>query len=42
VDYFMMMHPAAVNAMKKTINDLMNGTKPTEITDWVTVTIGGK
>ena len=38
----MMMHPAAVNAMKKTIDSLMKGEKPTEITDWVTVTIGGK
>ncbi|MCK5670976.1 CO dehydrogenase/acetyl-CoA synthase subunit delta [Candidatus Bathyarchaeota archaeon] len=42
VDYFMMMHPAAVNAMKKTIDTLMKGAKPTEITDWVTVTVGGK
>ncbi len=42
VDYFMMMHPAAVNAMKKTIDSLMKGGKPTEVTDWVTVTIGGK
>jgi acetyl-CoA decarbonylase/synthase complex subunit delta len=42
VDYFMMMHPAAVNALKKTIDGLMKGIKPTEVTDWVTVTVGGK
>ena len=42
VDYFMMMHPAAVNAIKSTIDNLMKGNKPTEVTDWVTVTVGGK
>ncbi len=42
VDYFMMMHPAAVNALKVTIDSLMKGAKPAEITDWVTVTVGGK
>ena len=42
VDYFMMMHPAAVNALKSTIDNLMKGNKPTEVTDWVTVTVGGK
>lgn len=42
VDYFMMMHPAAVNALKSTIDNLMKGNKPTEATDWVTVTVGGK
>jgi len=42
VDYFMMMHPAAVNALKQTIDNLMKGKNPTEFTDWVTVTVGGK
>jgi acetyl-CoA decarbonylase/synthase complex subunit delta len=42
VDYFMMMHPAAVNALKTTIDSLMKGAKPAEVTDWVTVTVGGK
>jgi acetyl-CoA decarbonylase/synthase complex subunit delta len=42
VDYFMMMHPAAVNALKSTIDNLMKGNKPTEVTDWVTLTVGGK
>ena len=42
VDYFMMMHPAAVNALKQTIDNLMKGKNPTEPTDWVTVTVGGK
>jgi len=42
VDYFMMMHPAAVNALKSTIDGLMKGKYPTEPTDWVTVTVGGK
>lgn len=37
VDYFMMMHPAAVNAIKGTIDTLMEGKKPTEPTKWVTV-----
>jgi acetyl-CoA decarbonylase/synthase complex subunit delta len=42
VDYFMMMHPAAVNALKTTIDGLMKNKKPSEVTDWVTVTVGGK
>ncbi|MCW4049636.1 MAG: CO dehydrogenase/acetyl-CoA synthase subunit delta [Candidatus Bathyarchaeota archaeon] len=42
VNYFMMMHPAAVNSIKGFIDNLMNGQKPTEPTDWVTVKIGGK
>lgn len=41
VDYFMMMHPAAVNSISNTIENLMKGEKPTEPTDWVTVKIGG-
>jgi acetyl-CoA decarbonylase/synthase complex subunit delta len=41
VDYFMMMHPAAVNALKSTIDSLMKGDKPSEPNDWVTVTVGG-
>ena len=41
VDYFMMMHPAAVNSLKTTIDSLMKGAKPSEVTDWVTVTVGG-
>lgn len=41
VDYFMMMHPAAVNSLKTTIDSLMKGKHPTEATDWVTVTVGG-
>ena len=41
VDYFMMMHPAAVNALKGTIDGLMKNDKPSEVTDWVTVTVGG-
>lgn len=41
VDYFMMMHPAAVNALKTSINGLMKNDKPSDVTDWVTVTVGG-
>ncbi len=41
VDFFMMMHPAAVNALKKNIDNLMNGVQPNNATDWVTLTIGG-
>ncbi len=41
VDYFMMMHPAAVNSLKTTIDGMMKGNKPTEPTDWVTLTVGG-
>ncbi len=41
VDYFMMMHPAAVNALKEMINNLMKGEKPTEPTNWVTIKVGG-
>jgi acetyl-CoA decarbonylase/synthase complex subunit delta len=41
VDYFMMMHPGAVNALKTTINGLMKNEKPSGVTDWVKVTVGG-
>jgi len=41
VDYFMMMHPAAVNALKTTIDGLMKGDKPTDPADWVTLRVGG-
>jgi acetyl-CoA decarbonylase/synthase complex subunit delta len=37
VDYFMMMHPAAVDALKTTINHLMKDDKPAEPTEWVSV-----
>jgi acetyl-CoA decarbonylase/synthase complex subunit delta len=39
VDYFMMMHPGAVQALKLMIDDLMVGRKPTDVTDWVSVTL---
>ena len=41
VDYFMMMHPAAVNALKEMIDRLMKGEKPTEPTDWISIKVGG-
>jgi acetyl-CoA decarbonylase/synthase complex subunit delta len=41
VDYFMMMHPAAVNAIKQMIDRFMMGEKPTELTDWVSIKVGG-
>jgi acetyl-CoA decarbonylase/synthase complex subunit delta len=41
VDYFMMMHPAAVNALKQMIDIFMKGEKPTEPTDWVSIKVGG-
>lgn len=41
VDYFMMMHPAAVDALKDMIDNLMKGEKTTEPTDWVSIKIGG-
>jgi acetyl-CoA decarbonylase/synthase complex subunit delta len=41
VDYFMMMHPAAVNALKGMIDSLMKGEKPTEPTDWISIKVGG-
>jgi len=37
VDYFMMMHPAAVDALKTIINHLMSNDKPVEPTEWVSV-----
>ncbi len=37
VDYFMMMHPAAVDALKTIINQLLSDDKPTEPTEWVSV-----
>jgi acetyl-CoA decarbonylase/synthase complex subunit delta len=39
VDYFMMMHPAAVQALKTMIDDLMRAEKPTEPTEWVSVSL---
>jgi len=42
VDVFMMMHPAAVKAVKDVINRLTTGAargKPEQITDWVTLKI---
>jgi len=41
VDYFMMMHPAAVNALKTVIDSLMKGERPTDPADWVTLKVGG-
>lgn len=41
VDYFMMMHPGAVNAVKEMIDRLMKGQSPTEPTDWVSIKVGG-
>jgi acetyl-CoA decarbonylase/synthase, CODH/ACS complex subunit delta len=41
VDYFMMMHPAAVNSVKAMIDNLMKGEKPAEPTDWVSIKVGG-
>ena len=41
IDYFMMMHPAAVDALKVMIDGLMKGEKPNELTDWVSITVGG-
>ena len=40
VDYFMMMHPAAVDALKTMIDQLMSGEKPAEPTEWVSVKLG--
>jgi CO dehydrogenase/acetyl-CoA synthase delta subunit len=37
----MMMHPAAVNAIKQMIDRFMVGEKPTEVTDWVSIKVGG-
>jgi acetyl-CoA decarbonylase/synthase complex subunit delta len=37
VDYFMMMHPAAVRALRTMIDDLMGGKKPSEAPDWVSL-----
>jgi len=41
VDFFMMMHPAAVKTTKDVIRDLTSGKKavPEKIADWVTVKI---
>jgi acetyl-CoA decarbonylase/synthase complex subunit delta len=41
IDYFMMMHPAAVDALKVMIDGFMKGEKPNEPTDWVSITVGG-
>jgi acetyl-CoA decarbonylase/synthase complex subunit delta len=37
VDYFMMMHPAAVDSLKTMIDQLMKNEKPAEPTEWVSV-----
>jgi acetyl-CoA decarbonylase/synthase complex subunit delta len=37
VDYFMMMHPAAVQAVRTLINNLMSGKAPSEAPDWVSL-----
>ncbi|MCW3990559.1 MAG: CO dehydrogenase/acetyl-CoA synthase subunit delta [Candidatus Bathyarchaeota archaeon] len=37
VDYFMMMHPAAVQAVRTLINNLMSGKTPSEAPDWVSL-----
>ena len=39
VDYFMMMHPGAVQAIKVMIDDLMLSQKPSEPTEWVSVSL---
>lgn len=39
VDYFMMMHPAAVQTLKAVIDELMGGRKEMEPVDWVTLKI---
>ncbi len=39
VDYFMMMHPAAVNSISNTIDNLMKGERPPEPTDWVRIKV---
>jgi acetyl-CoA decarbonylase/synthase complex subunit delta len=39
VDYFMMMHPAAVNSISNTIDNLMKGERPTDPTDWVRIKV---
>jgi len=36
-DYFMMMHPAAVRAVRTMIDNLMSGKKLMEIVDWVSL-----
>ena len=41
VDYFMMMHPAAVNAIKDMIDNLIKGNKPSDPTNWVSIKVGG-
>ena len=37
VDYFMMMHPASVKAIRTMIDNLMSGKKPSETSDWVSL-----
>jgi len=39
VDYFMMMHPAAVDSISNTIDNLMKGERPTNPTDWVRIKV---
>jgi acetyl-CoA decarbonylase/synthase complex subunit delta len=39
VDLFMMMHPAAVNSISNTIDNLMKGERPTDPTDWVRIKV---
>jgi acetyl-CoA decarbonylase/synthase complex subunit delta len=37
VDYFMMMHPFAVQAVRTLIDNLMSGKTPSEAPDWVSL-----
>ena len=37
VDYFMMMHPAAVQAIRTMIDNMMSGKAPSEAQDWVSL-----
>ena len=37
VDYFMMMHPASVKAVRTMIDNLMSGKRPSETSDWVSL-----
>ena len=37
VDYFMMMHPASVKAVRTTIDNLISGKHPSEAVDWVSL-----
>jgi acetyl-CoA decarbonylase/synthase complex subunit delta len=37
VDYFMMMHPASVKAVRTMIDSLTSGSIPSETVDWVSL-----